>query len=143
MISLAITLVGFLLMEYFFSYTVESGNGNFGFVGIILLLPFLLLSLFITIRYFIVVASDSSRRSVIIGILIGVIIFVGSIYFAIDNKNHIISTTGDVTFSMFTLTAEASRIYFNLYTFISLHTACGLIGAIIHLFSNKNKAETL
>lgn len=144
MISLGITLVGFLIIEYFFSYTPDSGNGNLGFVGVTLIFPFLLLSLFITFRYFLMIIRTSTNRfSIIYSIIFGSLILFASIYFAIDYKNNILDATGEQNLSLFTLTNETSRIYFNVYTFIFLHTVCGMIGVIVGTFSQNKKAETL
>mgnify|MGYP003418036587 CR=1 FL=1 len=55
LISIGISLFGVLLIEHFFTLTAdgnETHGGNLGAVGLALIAPFILLSLFITFRYF-------------------------------------------------------------------------------------------
>lgn len=144
MISLAITLLGFLIIEYFYSYTPNTGNGNLGFIGVTLIFPFLLLSLFVTFRFFLLFIRNSTNRfSPIFSIILGLLIIIASVYFTIDYKNTIFNATGEIELSIFSLTNETCRIYFNIYTFTLLHSVAGVVGLIVGVFSHNKKAETL
>ena len=153
LISLGISLLGFLIIENFFTIKPEgvSGNGNLGAVGMALVLPFLLLSLLTTFRYFLTVSKQASDRLVKVISFIGGFALIGVLlYFAIDYKNNVLESLGGPVsnpdskiYGYPILNQYTNRVYYNFYTFALIHSISGLVGAIVGILNTEKKKEEL
>lgn len=56
LISIAISFFGFVLVSQLYEVQPKGATGNLGFIGIIFLFPFIILSLITTFRYFLTVS---------------------------------------------------------------------------------------
>ena len=153
LISLAISLMGFLLVGSMFTTNSDgtSGSGDIGFVGMIFLFPFLLLSLFITYRY-VLISTRKTTNSLykIVGIIGGLFLISFSIYFFNEYKNDVLQTLNGYTtnenpslFDLPKLNENTYTIYFNFYTFLFIHSVFGFIGALIGMVKQEAKKEEL
>lgn len=146
LISIGISLFGVLLIEHFFTMKVEdipAANGNLGALGLALVAPFILLSLFITFRYFLTVSRQSKdplMRSIYLGF--GIVFTMTLIYFALDYKNDIFAELGGTTkdpdsivYGFPWLNEYTNRVYINFYTFAFIHSLVAIIGAVYGIFS--------
>lgn len=151
LISLGISLIGFLVIEHFFTIQPEkvSGSGNLGAVGITLILPFLLLSLLTTCRYFLVLFQNTiGQINKIITVISGFILIGIFIYFSIDYKNDVINSLNGPTwdpeseiYGLPTLNQYTNHIFFNFYTFALVHTISGTIGTIIGILKREKEKK--
>ena len=145
LISIGISLFGVMLIEHFFTMKLEDEptvNGNLGAVGLALVAPFILLSIFITFRYFTTMshqAIDPLMRSIYIGF--GIVFLLTVTYFAIDYKNMVYGELGGTTnepssiiYGYPLLNEYTNRVYINFYSFTALHTLVAIIGAIYGIF---------
>ena len=152
LISLGISLFVFLMIEHFFTIQPEgtSGSGNLGAVGIALVLPFLILSLFTTFRYLSTFVNQTkdplNRVFTIISMIVLLNIF---IYFAYSYQQDVFESLGGSTsnpnsqiYQYPLLNQYTNHIFFNFYTFGLVHTFSGLIGSIVGWFKPK-KEESL
>ncbi|RUL46481.1 MULTISPECIES: nucleoside-diphosphate sugar epimerase [Lysinibacillus] len=138
LISLGISLIGFLIIGNLYSVKIEEGSGNFGFVGIIFVVPFLLLSLFTTFRYFLAVARNSVDRLMKTLSIVSGFIFIGIlIYFVIDYKNAIYLTLSDSLSDLPLINEHTYTVFLNFYTFALIHAIVGLIGGIVGLTKKR------
>ena len=90
LISMGISLFGVMIIEHFFTLNPdgESGAGNLGAVGLALVMPFLLLSVFTTFRLFLQTsrhAKDNMMRTILL--VFGVALLAVVTYYAIEYKN--------------------------------------------------------
>lgn len=153
LISLGISLIGFLIIGHFFTIQPDESveNGSLGFIGIIFVLPFLLLSIFTTFRYMLTLtrgAADPFMKwlSIVGGfLLVGVLV-----YFSLKYKNDaLITSDGAISGGSSTilnlpkLNEYTYTIYFNFYTFALIHAVVGAIAAIVGLFKPESKKEEL
>lgn len=145
LISMGISLFGVLLIEHFFTMKLgdeASVSGNLGALGLALTAPFILLSLFITFRYFLTISRNSAdplMRSIYIGF--GIVFLIAITYFAVDYKNSIFAqlggTTKDPNSSIYGfpwLNEYTNRVYINFYTFATSHALVAIVGAIYGIF---------
>ena len=126
LISLGISLFGVMLIEHFFTIEPDAvaNSGNLGALGLALVKPVLLLSLFSTFRYFTEVtraSHDSIMRSILIGFGFALLIVV--IFYAIGYKNDVYaslngntSTPGSIIYGFPMLNEYTNRIFINFYT---------------------------
>lgn len=152
LISLAISLFGVLMIEYFFTFQPKDAaeNGNLGIVGLAFVVPFLILSLFITYRYALVAsreAKDRILRNILLVATIGLIC--ATAYYAWQYKNDVYATLGGTTetqnstiYGLPILNAYTNRIFFNFYTFIFAHSVSALIGGCVGLFKKQEAADS-
>lgn len=151
LISLAISLFGVMMVEHFFTLKVDENNStgtNLGIFGLALVIPFLLLSLFITVRYFIHYArttKDKMMRTIVFIFTVAFIAVVG--YFAIDYRADVYvelggshQQVGSKIYGMSLLNEYTNRIFFNLYTFFFVHSIAAVIGMMIGILK-PNKPE--
>lgn len=124
LISLAISFFGFLIVNQLFGVQPEGASGNLGFIGMIFLIPFVLLSLFTTFRYFFTVARPAKKTSQFAGIFGGFLLIGLFFYFLIGlyQSNEV---------SLFELNKEAGQFYFDIYTFGLIHSISGVLGALV------------
>ena len=110
LISCGIAIFGVMLVQYFFQ--MKSDTGSLGIVGIALVVPFVLLCLFITYKYFAYLATikiDTIMRIIYIGFGL---LFVGVLfYFAMDYKDTVYAQLGE------TIHDNESTIFGNEMTF--------------------------
>jgi len=148
LISLGITLIGFLIIQQFFTIQPEgvSANGNLGLVGIVIVTPFLLLSLFTTYRFFLVRIKEGKDKVMkIITIFGGLFMIAVLFYLVIDYKNTVITSLEpnikiDKSSQLNEFTYD---IFFNFYTYALVHTVSGVIGTIVGFIQSKKTKEEL
>ena len=148
LISLGITLIGFLIIQQFFTIQPEgvSANGNLGLVGIVIVTPFLLLSIFTTFRFFLVRFKEGKDKVMkIIAIFGGLFMIAVLFYLVIDYKNTVITSLEpnikiDKSSQLNEFTYD---IFFNFYTYALVHTVSGVIGTIVGFIQSKIIKEEL
>lgn len=140
LISLGLTLTGFLIIEHLFTVnpTSFSGNGNFGLMAIPFIIPFLLLSLFTTYKY-IQHLTVNAKSTTSIWISIGTsIVFAGILlYFCFDYKENLYEALGEPAlgpdskiYGFEFINQYTNSILFNPFTFLFVHSISGVIGAV-------------
>lgn len=152
LISVGISLFGVLLIEHFFTMEPDAiaNGGNLGALGLALVLPFVLLSLFITFRYFTELtrtAKDSFMRSIYTGFGFALLIFV--VYYAIGYKNDVYATlggdtktAGSIIYGFPLLNEYTNRVFINFYTFTAVHLISALAGAFFGIFRKASTQTT-
>jgi len=148
LISLGITLIGFLIIQQFFTIQPEgvSANGNLGLVGIVIVTPFLLLSLYTTYRFFLVRIKEGKDKVMkIISIFVGFFMIAVLFYLVIDYKNTVVtSLESNINIDEFPQLNEFTfDIFFNFYTYALVHTVSGVIGTIVGFIQSKIIKEEL
>ncbi len=149
LISLGISLFGFLMIENFFTIHPEgtSGSGNLGAVGIALVFPFLILSLFTTFRYFSNASNQAKNHlNPAITIIVGIILIGFFVYFANEYWHDVIVSLGGSTtdpgskiYQYPLLNQYTNHIFFNFYTFGLIHTVSGVIGGLVGWLKPKKE----
>lgn len=147
-ISLAISLFGVMLVEYFFTLKGDETSdigGNLGAFGIALIAPFLLLSLFITFRYFTHYArttNDKMMRTILTVFML--LFFIVVAYFAIDYRADIYTELGgshnDPNSQIYgypVLNEYTNRVFINLYTFFCSHAIAAFAGLLFGTLKPK------
>ena len=148
LISLGITLIGFLSIQQFFTIQPEgvSANGNLGLVGIVIVTPFLLLSLYTTYRFFLVRIKEGKDKVMkIISIFVGFFMIAVLFYLVIDYKNTVVtSLESNINIDEFPQLNEFTfDIFFNFYTYALVHTVSGVIGTMVGFIQPKKTKEEL
>lgn len=128
LISLAITFFGFLIVNQLFETEVSGTTGNLGFICMIFLFPFILLSLFTTFRYFLTVVRIRKNRGKWLVIYGGLLLTAFFLYLFMDMKNSIGA-------SLFEISEETGQLYFDVYTFGLIHSISGVLGALYGSFN--------
>ena len=152
LISIGISLFGVLLIEHFFTLTAdgtEAHGGNLGAVGLALIAPFILLSLFITFRYFTERSRMTRDRILRICLLIGGgALAAALLYYALDYKDEVYRALGGTTkdkdsiiYQFPVLNEYTNKIFINFYTFALIHTVSAILGGLFGVLKPK-KAET-
>ena len=147
LISCGIAIFGVMTVQYFFQ--MKSDVGSLGIVGIALVIPFILLCIFITYKYFSYLSTikiDPITRIIYIGFGI---LFVGVLfYFAMDYKATIyaelggtIHDKGSAIYGMSWLNEQTSVIYFNFYTILILISTVAFIGYVSGLIQGQKEKE--
>ena len=146
-ISCGIAIFGVMVVQYFFQ--MKSETGSLGIVGITLVIPFVLLCLFITFKYFsnlALIKMDSIMR--IVYIVFGVLFIVAVTYFAVDYKNTVFTALGGTTldedsaiYGMSWLNEKTSVIYFNFYTILIAISTTAFIGYVRGLIIEHKEKE--
>lgn len=130
-ISLGISLLGVLIVQNLFE-----DDKYLGFVGITFVTPFILLSLFITYRYFLLVVKETNdnllKFTVIFGSLL-LLIFLA--YFSYQYKFQVVKNTKTL-FPPFN--EKTYQAYLNFYTFAFIHTFSALLGSIFGMIKKDN-----
>ncbi|MEK4230269.1 nucleoside-diphosphate sugar epimerase [Solibacillus sp. FSL H8-0538] len=152
LISMSISLFGVMIIENFFTLSPEGqpGAGNLGAIGLALVMPFLLLSILTTYRFFLQVSRRSTDRMMgTIMLFFGFALIGVLVYYAIDYKNEAFAALGGNTnnpestiYGYPLLNQYTNHIFINFYTFAVVHTTFALIGAIVGIFKPK-KPPTL
>lgn len=153
LISIAISLFGVMIIEYFFTFQPDDAvkHGNLGIVGLALITPFILLSLFVTFRFFMELSretKDSILRNILVIAGIGLIIATG--YYAVQYKNDVYASLGGTTYDpqsqiygLPVLNEYTNRVFINYYTFLFIHTISAVLGAIYGVVKPKKAAEEI
>ncbi|MEJ9281522.1 hypothetical protein [Ureibacillus thermosphaericus] len=128
LISIAISFFGFVLVSQLYEVQPKGATGNLGFIGIIFLFPFIILSLITTFRYFLTVTGSAKRIEKFIGIAGGILLLGLFVYFSSTQ-----SIEGD--FSEFN--NSKNLVFFNIYTFGLIHTISGILGALYGVMKPK------
>lgn len=147
LISCGIAIFGVMIVQYFF--LMKSDTGNLGIVGIALVLPFILLCLFITYKYFSYLSTikiDKITRIIYLGFGI---LFVGVLfYFTMDYKKTVLAELGgtrhdigSAIYGLSWLNEKTSVIYFNFYTILIAISTTALIGYVIGLIQGPKEKE--
>ena len=142
LISCGISIFGVMVIQYFYQMSL-------GIVGLALVLPFVLLCLFITFKYFSHLASKEMDRIMQFIYIVFSILFIGIlIYYAIDYKNTVFAELGgtihdekSAIYGMSWLNEKTSVIYFNFYTILIAISTTALIGYISSLFRGQKEKE--
>lgn len=138
-ISLAITFAGFTIISRFFTLEVgeKVGNINPAFIPIVLLIPFLLLSLFITFSVGSTYFTNVSTGKLIAGILVAILIFIlagGTEYQFItgdiEQLGGIWTSENSEIYGLGFLNGFTNDWYFNESVFLLLHTIAFLLGSV-------------
>lgn len=130
-ISLSISLIGILIVQSMFTtHSVDpSQNKYLGFIGIIFVTPFILLSLFITYRYFYLVVKNTGEKRLVVTYILGCFVLLLLLtYFSFQYKGKMGENLS--TFQFPPLNEKTYPIYFNFYTFAFIHTLSALFGSI-------------
>lgn len=138
LISIAISFFGFMMTGELFGVQPKNSNGNLGFVGLIFLFPFILLSLFTTFRYFYTVSQTSNRLTKGLGIIAGLFFLWFFTFLTMNNKDEL--SQNMVNSSSF-FDEKTSQIYLNFYVFGLIHTLSAFIGWIIGMFFTLKHPE--
>lgn len=141
LISLGISLFGVMMIQHFFTVKPDdvAHGGNLGALGLALVAPFIILSLFITFRFFAESARNAKDHIMrMIYFVFGVALFIAFIYYAIDfSKDAYASlggntkTVGSTIYGFPVLNEYTNHIFLNFYTFGIAHTLSALIGTIV------------
>ena len=147
LISCGIAIFGVMLVQYFFQ--IKSETGSLGIVGIALVIPFVLLCLFITFKYFSYLATiktDTIMR--VIHISFGILLVGVLFYFATDYKDTVFAGLGgtihdkdSAIYGMSWLNEKTSVIYFNFYTILITISTTAVIGYVSSLIRGKKEKE--
>ena len=154
LISIGISLFGVLLIEHFFTLTADSTNGhggNLGAVGLALVAPFILLSLFITFRYFAERSRQAKDSILRICLLIGGgALAAALLYYALDYKEAVYTTLGGTTkdkdsviYQFPVLNEYTNKIFINFYTFTFIHTISAIVGGVFGMLKPQQPETTV
>ncbi len=147
LISCGIAIFGVMLVQYFFQ--IKSDTGSLGIVGIAIVIPFVLLCLFITYKYFSFLAMFKTNRIMrIIYITFGLLFICVLFYFAIDYKEVVYAELGgtihdeeSAIYGMNWLNEKTSVIYFNFYTILIAISTTAFIGYVSRLIQGQKEKE--
>ena len=142
LISCGISIFGVMVIQYFYQMSL-------GVVGLALVLPFVLLCLFITFKYFSYQASKEMDQIMPFIYLVFGLLFIGFLlYFAIDYKNTVFAELGgtiydenSAIYGMSWLNDKTSIIYFNFYTILITISITAFIGYISSLLRGRKEKE--
>lgn len=151
LISMGISLFGVMIIQHFFTMKPdETANaGNLGAFGIALVAPFILLSLFITYRFFVESARHARDQMMrMIYFVFGIALLIVLIFYANGYKDDVLAqlgggtnTPGSQIYGFPVLNEYTNNIFINFYTFGIIHTISALLGAIIGIVRPAKQAE--
>ena len=151
LISIGISFFGVMIIEHFFAMSpgdVERG-GNLGAFGIALVAPFILLSIYVTYRYFLTSSRNAKNAVFRLGLILIGILFVSVMFqYAIDYKNDVYASLGgthteqgSIIYGYPVLNEYTNQIFVNLYTFAFLHGVIAIVAAIIGMYKGPVNDE--
>ncbi|WP_342573603.1 nucleoside-diphosphate sugar epimerase [Solibacillus sp. FSL K6-1781] len=150
LISMGISLFGVLIIQHFFTVKPDdvANGGNLGALGLALVAPFIILSLFITFRFFTESARNAKDQLMrMIYLVFGFALLVAFIYYAIDFSNNVYSslggdteTPGSTIYRFPLLNEYTNHVFLNFYTFGIVHTLSALIGAANGMFKSAKQS---
>ncbi|MEC1180451.1 nucleoside-diphosphate sugar epimerase [Metasolibacillus meyeri] len=147
LISMAISLFGVMMIEYFFTFKPENTvkHGNLGIIGLALVVPFILLSLFITFRFSTELSRqthDKMLRTILL--IAGVGLVIATAYYALQYKDEVYTSLGGTTrdadskiYGLPLLNEYTNRIFINYYTFLFIHTLSAIGGTLYGIAKPK------
>ena len=151
LISLGISLFGVMIIQHFFTVKPDdvADGGNLGALGLALVAPFILLSLFITYRFFVVSARNAKDHIMrMIYFIFGVALLVVLIFYSIDFKDSVYTslggdttTPGSVIYGFPVLNEYTNHVFLNFYTFGIVHTISGLFGTIVGMTKSDKQIQ--
>ena len=151
LISMGISLFGVLIIQNFFTVKPDdvANGGNLGALGLALVAPFIILSLFITFRFFTESARNAKDRLMrMIYLVFGFALLAAFIYYAIDFSNNVYASLGGDTKTpgssiyRFPLINEyTNHVFLNFYTYGIVHTLSALIGAANGMVKPKQSPQ--
>lgn len=144
-ISSSIAIFGVMLIQYFYQF--KSDTGNLGIVGIAIVMPFVLLCLFITSRYFYSASKAVHDKLILICYnIFGITLATALIYFAIDYRDEVFQTLGGGTsnpnskiYGENWLNGETINVYFNFYTIVATITITAVISSFSSFWIKEKK----
>lgn len=152
LISIAISFFGVMIIEHFFSMTPDNTDrgGNLGAFGIALVIPFILLSLFTSFRYFFVTSRNAQNAILRLGLILLGVLFVSVMFsYAIDYKDSVYAALGGTTsdpqsqiYGYPVLNEYTNQIFVNLYTFAFVHGLTALIAAIVGMIKGPEQEQS-
>lgn len=134
-ISIFLSLIGVMIVQsLFMSNAVDGNNTYLGFFGLVFVVPFILLSLFITYRYFSTIVKQTKEKFIKgITILASLLLLVFLGFYSLEYKNQHLPNS-----ALFPpLTDKTFQVYLNFYTFAFIHTVSAFIGGVVALFKKK------
>jgi len=136
---MGISLFGVLIIQHFFTVKPDdvANGGNLGALGLALVAPFIILSLFITFRFFTESARNAKDQLMrMIYLVFGIALLVAFIYYANDFSNNVYAslggdtkTPGSTIYRFPLLNEYTNHVFLNFYTFGIVHSVSALIGA--------------
>ncbi|MEK4426536.1 nucleoside-diphosphate sugar epimerase [Solibacillus sp. FSL K6-1523] len=151
LISMGISLFGVMLIQYFFTMKPDdvAQAGNLGALGLALAAPFILLSLFITYRFFLVTSRQARDQLMrLIYLIFGVAFLIVMVFYAIEFKNDVYASLGGNThtkgsqiYGFPMLNEYTNHVFINFYTFGIAHAVSGLAATIIGIFKKPTVVQ--
>ncbi|MGE7021411.1 nucleoside-diphosphate sugar epimerase [Solibacillus cecembensis] len=148
LISMGISLFGVMLIQHFFTMKPDdvAQAGNLGALGLALAVPFILLSLFTTYRFFLVTSRQARDQLMrLIYLIFGVALLMVLIFYAIEFKNDVYASLGGNThtkdsqiYGFPALNEYTNHVFLNFYTFGIIHVVSGLAATIIGIFKKPS-----
>lgn len=138
-ISLGITLAGFMIINYFFTLDKgeKIGNINPAFIPIVILIPFLFLSVFITFSVGASYFNKATTKKVITAIALMLLIFFlagSSEYTYVKDQLELLGGNWNdkksVIYGLSAFNSYTNDWYFNESVFLILHTVAFALGSI-------------
>ncbi len=151
LISMGISLFGVMIIEHFFTLKADEtgASGNLGALGIALVIPFFLLSIFTTFRYFTERArhaKDTIFRTFWLMLGVGLTAFL--FYYAVQFKDEIYIQLGgstaepsSVIYGYPLLNEYTNKIFINFYTFGFVHALAGILGGLFEIMKPARIVE--
>lgn len=139
-LSLAITFAGFIIINYFFTLDKgeELGNFNPAFIPLVVLAPFLLLSLFITVHIGANYFHNATIAKVILGIILILLIFVlaaaTEYKYVVDQIEAFGGNWNDsnsIIYNLSPFNSYTNDWYFNESVFLILHALAFSLGSLM------------
>lgn len=139
-ISLCISLFGVLIVQNLFSSSGKPDQNIYlGYIGIIFVAPFIILSLFITYRYFYTLVKNASDKSLRYTFVVASLLLLISLaYFSLKYKGEIVKNS-DGFFPP--LNENTYQVYLNFYTFALVHTISAFFGSLFGMIKFKSQEE--
>lgn len=139
-LSLAITFTGFIIINYFFTLEKgeELGNFNPAFIPMVILAPFLLLSLFITVHigasYFYEATIGKIALAIVLILLIFVLAGITEYKYIIDQMAVFGGSWNDsssIIYNLSPFNSYTNDWYFNESVFLILHALAFSLGSLM------------
>ncbi|MBM7664586.1 hypothetical protein JOC25_001042 [Solibacillus kalamii] len=151
LISMGISLFGVLIIQHFFTVKPDdvANGGNLGALGLALVAPFIILSLFITFRFFTESARNAKDRLMrMIYLVFGFALLAAFIYYAIDFSNNVYASLGGDTktpgssiYRLPLINEYTNHVFLNFYTYGIVHTLSALIGVANGMVKPKQSPQ--
>lgn len=149
-ISLGITFAGFMIINYFFTLDKgeKLGNINPAFIPMVILIPFLLLSLFITFRVGASFFSKATMGKILsaIGLMLFILFLAGSSeYTYIQDQLDMLkgdwNNQQSIIYGLSPFNGYTNDWYFNESVFLIIHTAAFALGSLLKVNEEDTEME--